>query len=51
MIDQDKEGIQRLEKSKKVRFESEGEVQTSFFTSPIEDDILQEMGFEHGFEL
>ena len=32
-------------------FESKGEVQTSFFTSPIEDNILQEMGFEPGFEL
>ena len=39
-----------------VRFETsffmkEGKVQTSFFTSPIEDEILQEMGFEPGFEL
>ena len=51
MINQEKEEIQGLESSKKVRFESEGEVLTSFYTSPIEDDILQEMGFEHGFEL
>ena len=51
MKDQDKEGIQCLEGSKKVRFKSEGEVRTSFFTSPIEDDILQEMGFEPAFDL
>ena len=51
MIDQDKEGIQCLEGSKKVRFKSEGEVRTFFFTSPIEDDILQEMGFEPAFDL
>ena len=51
MINQEKEEIQGLESSKKVRFESEGEVLTSFYTSPIEDDILQEMGLEPGFEL
>ena len=51
MLNQDIEEIQGLGSSKKVRFESEGEVLTSFYTSPIEDDILQEMGFEPGFEL
>ena len=51
MLNQDIEEIQGLGSSKKVRFESEGEVLTSFYTSPIEDDILQEMGFEPCFEL
>ena len=39
------------EPKKEVRFESKGKVQISLFTSPIEDDILLEMGFEPGFEL
>ena len=39
------------EPKKEVRFESKGKVQISLFTSPIEDNILQEMGFEPGFEL
>ena len=51
MLNQDIEEIQGLGSSKKVRFKSEGEVLTSFYTSPIEDDILQEMGFEPGYEL
>ena len=33
------------EHKKEIRFESKGMVQISLFTSPIEDDILQEMGF------
>ena len=34
-----------------IRFESKGKVRISLFSSPIEDDILQEMGFEPGLEL
>ena len=40
-----------IEHNKEVRFESKGKVQISLYTSPIEDNILQEMGFEPGFEL
>ena len=42
---------QVIENSKDVRFESKGKVKISLYTSLIEDDILQEMGFETGFEL
>ena len=34
-----------FEHNKEVRFESKGKVQISLFMSPIEDNILQEMGF------
>ena len=40
-----------IENTKDVRFESKGKVQISLYKPPIEDDILQEMGFEPGFEL
>ena len=38
-------------KTREVRFDSIGRIKTSLYSSPIEDDILQEMGFEPGFEL
>ena len=38
-------------KTREVRFDSIGRIKTSLYLSPIEDDILQEMGFEPGFEL
>ena len=38
-------------KTREIRFDSIGRIKTSFYSSPIEDDILQEMGFEPGFEL
>ena len=37
--------------SRKIRFDSIGKIKTSLYSSPIEDEILQEMGFEPGFEL
>ena len=36
---------------KEIRFDSTGKIKTSLYSSPIEDEILQEMGFEPGFEL
>ena len=38
-------------KTREVRFNFIGRIKTSLYSSPIEDDILQEMGFEPGFEL
>ena len=38
-------------KTREIRFDSIGRIKTSLYSSPIEDDILQEMGFEPGFEL
>ena len=35
----------------KIRFNSIGKIKTSLYSSPIKDEILQEMGFEPGFEL
>ena len=37
--------------TREIRFDSIGRIKTSLYSSPIEDDILQEMGFEPGFEL
>ena len=31
---------------KEIRFDSIGKIKTSLYSSPIEDEILQEMGFE-----
>ena len=36
---------------KEIRFDSTSKIKTSFYSSPFEDEILQEMGFEPGFEL
>ena len=33
-------------KTIEVRFDSISRIKTTFYSSPIEDDILQEMGFE-----
>ena len=38
-------------KTREIRFESTGRIKTSLYSSPIEDDIRQEMGFEPRFEL
>ena len=37
--------------NKQIRFDSIGKIKTSLYSSPIEDEIMQEMGFEPGFEL
>ena len=37
--------------TREVRFDPIGRIKTSLYSSAIEDDILQEMGFEPGFEL
>ena len=37
--------------TKEIRFDSISKIKTSLYSSPIEDEILQEMGFEPGFEL
>ena len=36
---------------KEIWFDSTGKIKTSLYSSPIEDEILQEMGFEPGFKL
>ena len=36
---------------REIRFDSQCKIKTSFYTSPIEDDILQEMGIESGYDL
>ena len=36
---------------KELRFDSIGKIKTSLYPSPIEDEILQKMGFEPGFDL
>ena len=36
---------------KEIRFDSTGKIKTSLYSSPIEDEILHEMGFEPGLEL
>ena len=51
MLNPDISEVQGIENSKEVKFESKGKVQISLYASPIEDNILQEMGFEPGFEL
>ena len=37
--------------NREIRFDSVGKIKTSLYSSPIEDEILQEMGFEPGFDL
>ena len=34
-----------------IRFVSKYKIKTSFYASPIEDEILQEMGIEPGYDL
>ena len=36
---------------KEIRFDSNGKIKTSLYSSLIKDEILQKMGFEPGFEL
>ena len=36
---------------KEIRVDSIGKIKTSLYSSPIEDESLQEMGFELRFEL
>ena len=51
------EASKRLEDSnnylntREVRFDSTSRIKTSLYSSPVEDDILQDMGFEPGFDL
>ena len=40
-----------IKETRKVRFDSTGRIRASFYPSAIEDNILQEMGFEPGFDL
>ena len=37
--------------TRKIRFDSKFKIKTSFYSSTIEDEILQEMGFEPEFDL
>ena len=37
--------------NREIRFDSTGKIKTFFQSSLIEDEILQEMGFEPGFDL
>ena len=46
-MDEDDHNLQ----NKEIRFDSIGNIKISLYSSPIEDKILQEMGFEPGFEL
>ena len=40
-----------IEETRKVRFDSIGRIRASSYPSVIEDDILQEMGCQPGFDL
>ena len=43
--------LKEIEETRKVRFGSIGRIRAYLYPSAIEDDILQEMGFQPGFDL
>ena len=43
--------IENHDKMHKEEISFDSKIKTSFYSSPIEDEIMQEMGFEPGFEL